>query len=564
VRAFSLLFALSPLALCSLPFALRPLPFALCPLPFALCPLLLSLCPPPSPCFILSLQKILIMKILPVEMIREADAYTIKHEPIASIDLMERAAYQSYRWIRKRTDHFQPVMVFCGPGNNGGDGLVIARMLAKENYDVRVFILSFTTKYSDDFSINLKRLEMIDKVDVVYLSENDNLPDITAGDIVIDAIFGSGLSKPVTGFPARVIKHINQSDAAAIAVDAPSGLFSDEPTDNKTGAIVQADYTLTFQFPKFSFLFPENEIYVGQWHVLPIGLMDEFTNQLDVKNFMVHREDAVDLLKTRHRFAHKGHFGHALLIAGGYGKMGAAVLAAKGTIKAGAGLVTAHIPKSGNQIIQTSIPEAMVSIDEDEFVFSKPPDLSPYNAIALGPGLGTARQTQQAIKLLIQNTGIPLLFDADAINILSENKTYVSFIPQNSIFTPHPKEFERLFGKMSNDFERNKKQREFSLMHKVYIVLKGAYTCISTPDGKCFFNTTGNPGMATGGSGDVLTGIILGLLAQNYHPQEACILGVYLHGLAGDIAAKKFSQQAMTAGDIIKALPKAFKKIILL
>lgn len=499
------------------------------------------------------------MKILPVEMIREADAFTIKHEPVASVDLMERAAYQCYKWIKKKTDRSHRVMVFCGPGNNGGDGLVVARLLAKKDYQVKVVIVRFTDKFSEDFSVNLARLEQMD-VDVVHLREDDNLPKIKADNVVVDAIFGSGLTRPVKGFPGKLINHINSSETVTIAIDTPSGLFSDEHTDSNAGAIIEADYTLTFQYPKFSFLFPENEKFVGQWHILPIGLMEEFTNRLEVKNFMVQRRDATELLKHRGHFAHKGHFGHALLIAGGYGKMGAATLAGKAALRAGAGLVTVHIPKAGNQIIQTAIPEAMVSIDEDETIFSKPPDLSPYNAIGIGPGIGTNKQTQQAVKLLIQNSGVPLLFDADAINILSQNKTWLSFVPQYSIFTPHPKEFERLFGKTNNDFERNKKQREYSILHNVYIVLKGAYTCVSTPEGKCFFNVTGNPGMATGGSGDVLTGIILGLLAQKYHPQEACILGVYLHGLAGDFAAKKLSQQAMIAGDITAALPKAFMR----
>jgi NAD(P)H-hydrate epimerase len=327
------------------------------------------------------------------------------------------------------------------------------------------------------------------------------------------------------------------------------------------GAIIEADYTLTFQFPKLAFLFPENEQFTSKWFVLPIGLAEAFTDDVEVKNFTIDPEDAASLLKPRSRFAHKGHFGHALLIAGGYGKMGAAALAAKATLRAGAGLVTAHVPKSGYAIIQTAAPEVMVSIDENETHFSLLPELSSYNAIGLGPGLGMEKETRQAVKLLIQNAGIPLLFDADALNILSENKTWIPFVPPNSIFTPHPKEFERLVGKTANDFERNKRQREFSALHKVYVVLKGANTCISKPDGKCFFNTTGNPGMATGGSGDVLTGIILGLLAQHYHPQEACVLGVFLHGLAGDVAAKKHSHEAMIAGDIIEGLGKAFRLI---
>ncbi len=501
------------------------------------------------------------MKILPVEKIREADAFTIKNEPIKSIDLMERAANQCYQWIKKHLDKTHRFKVFCGPGNNGGDSLVITRLLAKKNYDVDVIIVRFTEKGSDDFDLNLNRLNEINIVSLTEIRDGDTLPEISDDEIVIDAIFGSGLSRPVTGFVGNLINHINASGAITIAIDTPSGLFSDENSTDKGGAIIEADYTLSFQFPKYAFLFPENDKYAGEWTILPIGLMEDFTDQVKVENFFVKRQDAVQLLKPRNKFDHKGTFGHALLIAGSYGKMGAAVMVAKAALRSGAGLVSAHVPQTGYPIIQTAVPECMVSIDENEKVFSKPPDPGLYNAIAVGPGLGTERASQDALKLLIQNVNAPILFDADSINILGENKTWISFITAGSIFTPHPKEFERLAGKSSNHFERNQMQREFSIKHKVYVVLKGAHTCISTPDGLCFFNSTGNPGMATGGSGDVLTGIILGLLAQGYHPQEACILGVYLHGMAGDIAAKKKSQQAMIAGDITENIGKAFRKL---
>lgn len=501
------------------------------------------------------------MKILPVDKIREADAYTIKNEPIKSIELMERAATQCYKWIRKKTDNKQPVKIFCGPGNNGGDGLVVARLLARKNYAVKVFIVRFTEKGSDDFNINLTRLKEVESIEISEIRDGDPLPDMAVGDLVIDAIFGSGLSRPIKGFMAQLVKKINKSGAITLAIDAPSGLFSDEPSINKGGAIIEADYTLTFQLPKLAFLYPENDKFVGEWNILPIGLMQEFIDKVDVKNYIISHDDIIQLVEPRNKFAHKGNFGHALLIAGGYGKMGAAVMAANAALRSGAGLVTAHVPKQGHQIIQTALPECMVSIDEHEEIFSVVPDLGMFNAIGVGPGLGTKMETRSALKLLIQNARVPLLFDADAINILGENKTWIPFIPKGSIFTPHPKEFERLAGKTSNDFERHIRQCEFSIKHSVYVVLKGAHTCITTPSGESFFNTTGNPGMATGGSGDVLTGIILGLLAQNYHPKKAAILGVYLHGLAGDIAIKRNAQESLIAGDISDSLGKAFRKI---
>jgi ADP-dependent NAD(P)H-hydrate dehydratase / NAD(P)H-hydrate epimerase len=500
------------------------------------------------------------MKILPVGKIREADAYTIANEPVASIDLMERAATLCYEWLRKRVDKEQHVIVFCGLGNNGGDGLVIARLLALNHYHVKTFITRFSDKCSDDFQTNYDRLKDIKKLVIKDLKDGDALPVIKPDDVVIDAIFGSGLGKPVTGFPASVIGHINASKALVVAIDMPSGLYCDEHTDPKAGAIIQADFTLSFQLPKLAFIFAENDSFVGDWRLFDIGLQTEFISRVETGNYLLTRKMVSALIKPRTKFAHKGNFGHALLIAGSYGKMGASILASKACLRSGVGLVHAHIPARGYQVIQTAVPEAMVTIDPDEDCFTALPDLAPFTAIGIGPGIGFNEKTKRAMKLLIQNATVPLLFDADALTILGENKTWISFIPKNSVFTPHPKEFERLVGKASDDFQRNRLQREFCIKNGVYLVLKGAQTCICGPDGICWFNNTGNPGMATGGSGDVLTGLILGLLAQKYHPRDACLLGVYLHGLAGDLAAKKQGMEAMIAGDIVGQLGKAFKK----
>jgi NAD(P)H-hydrate epimerase len=308
-------------------------------------------------------------------------------------------------------------------------------------------------------------------------------------------------------------------------------------------------------------LFSGNEKYVGKWQVLPIGLHKDFIRDLTVRNFFVEADDCHHMIKPRNNFAHKGNYGHALLVCGSYGKMGAAVLSSRGCIRAGAGLVTTHVPECGYTILQTAVPEIMCEVDSDQKVFSDNIDISTYNAIGVGSGIGKDEKTQKALKLLIQNSGNPMVFDADAINILSENKTWISFVPKNSIFTPHPKEFERLVGKSVNENERQQMQIDFSVKNGVYVVLKGAFTCISTPAGDCYFNSTGNPGMATAGSGDALTGIITGLLAQSYTAFEASILGVYVHGLSGDLAVKQNGYEATTAGDIIGFLGKAFKKL---
>ncbi|MBL7137324.1 MAG: NAD(P)H-hydrate dehydratase [Bacteroidales bacterium] len=496
------------------------------------------------------------MKILPVDKIREADAYTIEHEPITDIDLMERAAGKCFDWLYQHIPSTRSITVFAGTGNNGGDGLAIARMLAQKEYEVEVFLAGKKEQLSPSCRINYERLPH--PLIPSPLREGKLEMNFSPNDVVIDALFGSGLIRPVTGFHADLIRAINETKAMVVAIDVPSGLFIDETvTGEKEPVVIRADYTLTFAPPKLALFFPENDLYIGEWVLLDIGLSDEYLKQAEVKNFTITAASVKPLLRKRNKFAHKGNFGHALLICGGKGKMGAAVLAAKACLHSGPGLVTVKVPRSGVEILQTAVPEAMLAIDPDEACYSELPKLEGYTAIGIGPGIGLEKSTGDAFKHLIQE-GIPMVIDADAINILGENKTWLSFLPPGSILTPHPKEFERIAGKTSDDFERNQVQRELSFKYSCYIVLKGAYTAITTPDGKCFFNTTGNPGMATGGSGDVLTGMITGLVAQHYLPLEACLLGVYLHGLAGDLAAEITGQEALTAGKIINHLGNAF------
>jgi NAD(P)H-hydrate epimerase len=501
------------------------------------------------------------MKILPIDKIREADEYTIKNEPVDSIDLMERAAKACYRWMLKKFSNTDRIKVFCGLGNNGGDGLAIARLLAKKDFRVEVFIIRFSDKSSEDFDINLDNLKYQKRVNITEVKRIEDLPRSIDCEWIIDAIFGSGLSKPVKGFPAKVIKYLNNQKGHIISIDIPSGLFADKSSIDSGGAIITADITLSFEFAKKAFMFAENLPFVKEWEIMPINLHPDYINSVDKADYFTLKEDVEKMIKQRRKFDHKGMFGHALLISGSYGKMGAAVLASEACMRTGAGLLTTHIPASGYHIIQTAAPEVMCSIDSSKKYFSEVPDLDNYNAIGIGPGLGQNIKTQNALKLLIQSTNLPILFDADAINILGENKTWISFIPPGSIFTPHPKEFERLVGKSSNAFERDKLQREFSTKYSAYVVLKGYSTSISCPDGTCFYNSTGNPGMATGGSGDVLTGIILGLLAQGYSSPDACIVGTYLHGLAGDLASEELGYEASLASDITGHIGYAYQAL---
>ncbi len=517
------------------------------------------------------------MKLLTAAQLRAADNYTISNEPIPSVDLMERAATVCFKWIAERFSPDIRFMVICGMGNNGGDGLAIARMLHEKGYDTEVFILPYFSKQSTDFEINRKRLTGIKVTDSARLplwgESSVNKCNESPRTVIIDAIFGSGLSRPIEGKLAEVIDLINSLNFPVIAIDMPSGLMMDYQNSSEKGGsrhsspnlktehVIRATYTLAFETPKLPFFFSENDIYVGEFVILDIGLDKKFLSEQKTTDYYITRQDIRKILKPRPRFSHKGTFGHALIIAGSIGKIGAAVLASKACLRAGAGLLTVHIPQCGYSVLQTAIPEAMVSIDEQDNEFSGIKNLDKFNVIGVGPGIGQADKTVRALKLLIQNSSVPMVLDADALNILAENKTWLSFLPKDSILTPHPGEFARLARNTSSGYDAYITQKEFAIKHSVYVVLKGAFTSIAAPSGDVFFNSTGNPGMATAGSGDTLTGIITGLLAHGYSSAEAAILGVYLHGLAGDIAAEERGREGMIAGDIINRLGKAFREI---
>jgi ADP-dependent NAD(P)H-hydrate dehydratase / NAD(P)H-hydrate epimerase len=499
------------------------------------------------------------MQILAAEQIREWDAYTIKNEPISSLDLMERAATKCVEWLRANQLLSHPYTIYCGKGNNGGDGLAIARMLAGKGVRVKCYILELGHKGSEDFQANLARLHD-SNVEITYIQSSAQLYQLEKDQVVIDAIFGSGLNRKPDGIIAELIRHINQSGRPVISIDIPSGMFAG--CSSKDNEVVKARFTLSFQCYKPAFLLPENEEVLGELVILDIGLHHAFLEQLPMEMELLEKEVIKAIYKPRKRFAHKGSFGHSLLIGGSYGKIGAIQLAARACLHSGTGLLTTYIPKCGYLPMQTTVPESMVITgSHNQLVRDTPPDTAKYQAIGIGPGLGTAPETVKAMEQLLLQYKHPTVIDADGLNILSEHQALLSKIPPFSILTPHPKEFERLFGKSANDYERVQLARKKARELQVVIVLKGHHTLIAMPGGKGYFNTTGNAGMATGGSGDVLTGMITGLLAQGYRPGEAALLGVFLHGLAGDFAAAEQSQEAMIASDIINFLPEAFKAL---
>ena len=493
------------------------------------------------------------MKIFSAEQIRKWDGYTIQNEPVSSIDLMERAAFECSQWIIREFHYYQKFAVFCGPGNNGGDGLAIARMLKEIiKCDVRVFLLS-DKKGSEDFETNLSRLKNL--IDVNYL--HNDFPEIN-GCIVIDAIFGTGLNKPVTGAFAKVIENINHQNTTVISIDIPSGMYVDKSSiGNK---IIQATHTLTFQNQKLAFFMPENGKFCGKVELLPIGLSKDFEENEEPLFYFTDESIIKRIYRSRDQFSNKGNYGYACMLAGSYGMMGAAILSAHGCLRSGVGKMTCYVCETGYEILQIGAPEALCK------VFGKKnleniSGLEPFDALGIGPGIGQFESHVEMLNYIFGNFKKPVVIDADALNVMSEHQELYKNIPENSIITPHPKEFERLFGKTENDFAQRDLAVQKAAELKVFIILKGRYTFIATSEGKGFFNSTGNPGMATAGSGDVLTGILTGLLAQHYSPFDTCILGVYLHGLAGDFAAQEHSQEALISEDIYRYLGKAFLKI---
>ncbi|MFD2566901.1 NAD(P)H-hydrate dehydratase [Pseudotenacibaculum haliotis] len=485
-------------------------------------------------------------KIISAKQTRLADAYTIENEPVSSIDLMERASTAFVNEILQEDLSNKKIAVVCGVGNNGGDGLAVARILQSHNIEAQPFLIQFKDKLSDDCQINFNRLEQ-----VTVISSEKEIPDLSSFDLIIDALLGTGLQREAEGFVAQTINAINASGATVYAIDIPSGLFCDEITN--ASSVVQSDLVVSFQRPKKAFFFPENNAYIQQWRVVDIGLDEKFIQQQESHQYVLDEKVSL-LVKSRKRYSHKGSYGHALMISGAYGMMGAAVLTSEACLRSGAGLVSSYVPKCGYEILQTSLPEAMCLTDTQYEHITSLPELEKYNAIGIGPGLGTNPDTIHVVSELFERINVPVVLDADALNILSTKLELIAEIPKNAILTPHIKEFDRMVGFSVNAQERFQKQQQFSKEHQCIVVLKDAHTSISDAQGNLFFNTSGNPGMATGGSGDVLTGIITGLLAQSYSPIEAALIGVYHHGLAGDVAAWQKGQYSMIASDIINNL----------
>ena len=487
------------------------------------------------------------MNLFTPQQIHDWDAFTIAHEPIASIDLMERAARTCTDYILGQMLPDQPVKIFCGKGNNGGDGLAIARQLADAGVHSVVYILEFGARGTDDFQTNLHRLHDLN-VDIHFIQATDFFPAIAPDDLVVDALYGSGLNRPLQDLSAALVHHINDSKAPVVAIDVPSGMFIDRSSVGN--AVIRATATLTFQSLKRCFLVAENAPFAGEVHVMDIGLHPAFPATQHTALTLSEPADMQQAWKPRNAFAHKGHHGHALLVAGNTGKIGAALLAAKACLRSGTGLLTVHLPATAMPIIHTALPEAMC-MDR-----TAPVSPGQFSAIGMGPGMGTGTEMAALVNNLLAVDTKGFVLDADALTILAGQQGILEKLPAHCILTPHPKEFDRLFGPVHNEFERLQRALDISTQYPFVIVLKGHYTLVAHA-GSGWFNATGNAGLAKGGSGDVLTGIITALLAQGYTPLTAARLGVHLHGLAADIASKNIALESMLASDVIACISDA-------
>ena len=497
------------------------------------------------------------MKIFSKEQIYEADKLTAKRQNITSTELMERAGLQIFNWLHERLQGAPvPIHVFCGIGNNGGDGLVVARHLILAGYNVKTYVVNCSDKRTKDFLVNYDRIKETTKKWPEMLNCEADFPEVSREDIIIDAIFGIGLNRPANDWVKGLFQHFRASQAFVLSIDMPSGLYADKVPKDENG-VVWANHTLSFASPKLVFFLPQTAKYTQQWEVLDIGLDKDYLMSTETEAELLGKNEMLQIYKPRERFSNKGDFGHALIIGGSYGKIGAVILSTKAVLTSGAGLVTTYTPKCGFQILQTSCPEAMVITDENEnHISDMRINLEP-TSIGIGIGMGTEPIVVEAFKKFLKANKRPLVVDADAINILSMHQELLKLLPKESILTPHPKELERLIGKWKDDFDKLKKVKEFSKSNNLIVIIKGANT-ITVYFDKLYVNSTGNPGLATGGTGDVLTGIITGLLAQGYNSLLASVFGVYLHGKSADIAVEDYGYQSLTATHVIDYLGKAY------
>ena len=502
------------------------------------------------------------MNIFNPKQIQDIDHATCHAQGINSLELMERAASAISYELMSRFMPSQRFVIVAGPGNNGGDALAVARQLIEHGYKkVEIFLFNVTEKLSYDCGEMRNKLITIEGIDFTEVNKEFSPPYLGENDVVVDGLFGVGLSHPLSGGFQALASLINDSGAYVVSIDIPSGLFSEWNNGTNHRDMIHADLTLTFQFPKLAFMFEDNANIVGEWRVLDIDLDNKKIKETPTDYKLVESYMVRSFLRERAPFTVKRDYGSLLLMAGSKGMMGAAIMAARSALKSGVGLVTVHSASSGYPILQTAVPEAMFEPDRNENIII---DMTPHHAhqvIGVGPGIGSQDATINALEDLLKNAGAPLVLDADALNCLAKRPALLSLLPPYTVITPHAAEFDRLFGEQNSGEERLRKAIEMAKYYNIIIVLKGHYTACVRPGGKVFFNSTGNPGMATAGSGDVLTGVISAFIAQGMRPEIAASVGVFVHGLAGDMAAEELGEFGVVASDIANYIGRAIRRI---
>lgn len=502
------------------------------------------------------------MKIFTNDDIRAIDRLTIERG-ITSAELIARVADGVTEEIVALFPESRPTAIFAGPGNNGADALAVAARLAGKGFQPDVYLFNIGgDKLSPDCRAFRDNLKNAPGVRLVEVTGAFTLPDLDKSFLVIDGLFGSGLRDGLTGGFMSLVRYINESGATVVSIDVPSGMFSDWNHGSINRNIIHSDLTLAIQFPRLSFLMKENAELVGKWKVLDIGLDADAIRRTQTNFQIVDASGMRRLLKQRKPFCSKADLGHALIVAGSYGMMGAAQFAAKGALRSGIGKLTVRSASWGYEVLQTTVPEALFSADPNDNIITAIPPSRNFSAVAIGPGIGTAEATISAIDTFLKSATDPIVLDADALNCISQKRALLDLLPDHSIITPHAGEFDRLFGKHATDEERLLRAIKAAEDYNILILIKGHYTALVRPDGKVYFNSSGTPALATAGSGDVLTGIIVSFLAQGYKPEVAALLGAYVHGVAGEIAAETNGIYGTTASDIANSVGKALLKIM--
>jgi NAD(P)H-hydrate epimerase len=510
------------------------------------------------------------MKIVTTQQIKNIDRRAIRAFGIPGMVLMENAAAAVMTAMEKFFDGLQGVRVgiICGKGNNGGDGLALARRLRISGVPVRIALLSSFGELKGEAKANLSILRKMD-LEIVQNASSRSLADIVGwSDVLVDALLGVGLSSPLKGAYAQAVAMINSSGRPVVAIDMPTGIDAD--TGGVMGTAIKADLTVTMAFLKRGHVLYPGAEYAGTVRVADLGIPAEVAEKENISVSLLDRDSIQGVICRRLSDAHKGDFGHLMVVAGSPGKAGAAIMAARGALRAGAGLVSVATPNNIVPIIQSQVVEAMavpsaesiegtLGIGSSEELLKAAVKMS---AAAIGPGLSTHHETAQVVRNLIQRLTIPAVIDADGLNALVGFLDILKRANASMILTPHPGEMGRLLGISSSEVQKDRIEiaASFARKHRVTVVLKGAATVVATPQGWVFVNSTGNPGMASGGTGDVLTGMIGSFLAQGYSASQAACLGVYLHGRAGDLAAEEKGEASMIAGDLIEKLPQAIKE----